>query len=50
MSKEEAEELWVKAQSMNIIRMGSRPITRKAKPLEIVGHAIVLTLVGKEDM
>jgi len=30
--------------------MGSRPIVRKAKPLEIVGNAMVLTLVGKEDM
>jgi len=49
IGKEEAEKLWVKAHSMNILRMGSRPIVRKGKPLEIIGHAIVLTLVGKED-
>jgi len=49
MSKEEAEKLWVKANNINIIRMGSRPIVHKAQPLVIVGHAIVLILVGKED-
>ena len=49
MSKEEVDQLWVKANAMNIIEIGVIPIARKEDPLKILGHVTVLTLKGRED-
>ena len=48
MSKEDADKLWINAHSMNIIRIGIRPIFREGDPLNILGHVTVFTLRSKE--
>lgn len=48
MSKDEVDNLWAKAHSMKIIRIGARPVFRE-KPLEVIGSVVVFRLLGKEE-
>jgi len=49
MSEKEADQLWIKANAMNIIEIGVIPIARRENPLKILGHVTVFTLKGKEE-
>jgi len=49
MSAGEADDLWAKAQSLGIIRIGVKPIWAPGNPLEILGHRTVFELIEKEE-
>jgi hypothetical protein len=49
MNVKEVDQLWVKANAMNIIEIGVIPIAREEDPLKILGHVTVFTLKGKEE-
>jgi len=49
MSKDEVDRLWVKAHSMKIIRIGSKPVFCE-KPYRILGNVMVFRLLGKEGV
>jgi len=49
MSKEEVDQLWVKAYAMNLIDIVRRSIISKGRVPRILGHVTVFIMAGKED-
>ena len=49
MSKEEADQLWVKAYAMKIIEIERRTIISRERSPRILSHATVFIMAGKED-
>jgi hypothetical protein len=49
MSKEEADDLWVKAYALNMIEIERRPLISKERYTRILGHVTVFVMVSKES-
>lgn len=49
MSKEEADDLWVKAYALNMIEIERRPLISKERYPRILGHVTIFVMVSKES-